>query len=100
MKKSFDQVCAEILGEILNTTTPAASAVNPQQPNQPNQQQPNQPNQQQYQKTPTPNNPQQQQGNDELMKMLQQKMQDEKFKQQLMQMLKTPQQPGAVNKVV
>lgn len=98
MKKSFDQMCAEILGEILNTTTPGASAANTQQQPQQNQnqQQPQQ-NQQQYQKTPTPNAPQQQ-GDDELLNALQQKMQDEKFKQQLLQMLKTPQQPG-VNKV-
>ena len=93
MKKTFDQICADILGETLQPNTQ----------NNANQQPPaGQQNQQQYQKTP-PIAPKQtgQQIDDELMKLLQQKMQDkakgEEFKQQLMQMLKQPQQNANVN---
>jgi len=87
MKKTFDDLIKEIVGENIMASTP----------------QPTQPGTQTYQKTssaqpvqktnPAPN-ANQQQGDEELLKVLQQKLQDEKFKQQLMQLL-NPQQPTA-----
>jgi hypothetical protein len=80
MKKTFDDLIKEIVGENLMAATP-------------------QQNSQAYQKSPSaqpiqqkPAQPNNQQGDDELLKVLQQKLQDEKFKQQLMQLL-NPQQP-------
>lgn len=89
-KKTFDELCASYLGENVPPTPAAPKLVTTPSPNQPAQ--PGQPT----------NNNQQNQNNsqindDELMKLLQQKLQDEKFKQQLAQMLNPAQQPNATN---
>jgi hypothetical protein len=82
MKKTFDDLIKEIVGENLMAATP----------------QQGQQTTQTYQKTPAaqpvqkPVQPTNQQGDEELLKTLQQKLQDEKFKQQLLQLL-NPQQP-------
>lgn len=88
MNKTFDQLVKEIVGENIMAAT---------QPNQQNQQQ----NKQQYQTTPGAQPPQQvqqnqqnQQGDEELLKTLQQKLADEKFKNQLLALLNN-QQPVA-----
>lgn len=85
MTKNFDDICKGILGEMIAAPAPQASASNQTQPAagtgaaaavQNNTQQNNQ------------------MKDDELLKMLQQKLQDQKFKQSLMQLL-NPQQPNA-----
>ena len=79
MKKTFDDLIKEVVGENLMAATP-------------------QQNSQAYQKSPSaqpvqkPVQSTNQQGDEELLKTLQQKLQDEKFKQQLLQLL-NPQQP-------
>lgn len=76
---TFEKLCNKILGEMVTgttptTTTPPIGGVKPAT-------------------APTTNTQQKPaQGDEELMQVLQQKLQDEKFKQQLMQMLKQPQQ--------
>ena len=98
MTKNFDEICKGILGEMI--TAPAQ-----QKPNQPQQpaQQPApgagapaaiQNNVQNNQNNAQQNN---QMGDDELLKLLQQKLNDEKFKQSLMQLM-NPQQPNAAIK--
>lgn len=104
MTKTFDEICNGILGEMI-------TAPNPQKPTpaQPNQQQPapntgaqaavnnNQNNNQNNaQNTSAQQN---QMKDEELLKLLQQKMQDpanQKFKEMLGQLL-NPQQPNAAN---
>jgi len=106
MSKTFDKLYNSVLRETMGTNVPVGSAANsnqpqpgqPPQPPQPQQAQTPQPgqpqtaqNNQQYQKTPTPNSTAPQPANDnDLMKALQQKMQDQQFKQQLLQMLNAP----------
>jgi hypothetical protein len=94
MTKTFDEICNGILGEMITA------------PNQ-QQQKPNQPGQQPAPAAGAPaaiqnntqNNAQQpnQMQDDELLKLLQQKLNDEKFKQSLMQLM-NPQQPNAAVK--
>ena len=120
MTKTFDEICSKILGEMI-TSNPGLSST-PQQPqagqannadnqatnnqantNQANTNQANPANPaQQYQKSPSAQqqpaaNPQPSKEDEELVKLLQMKMQDEKIKQQLMQILKHP-QTNATNK--
>lgn len=96
MSKTFDELYNSVLKETMTTNTqPTSSAPASNQPaqqnQQTNQQQPQNQNNQAYQKTPTPNTPASQQTNDnDLMKVLQQKLQDQQFKQQLLQMLNSP----------
>lgn len=99
MSNTFDNFYNSVLQEMVTNTQPTsgAPAQNTNQPQQgqqtaqPNQQPAQTSNNQQYQKTPAPNAAPNQTSNDnDLMKMLQQKLQDEKFKQQLMQMLNNP----------
>ena len=61
MKKTFDELFNEIVGEAIVNTQAPQQQQNQQQPqqNQQNQQQPQQ-NQQKYQQNPTANNPQSQ----------------------------------------
>jgi len=97
MTKTFDEICNGILSEMVTT------------PNQ-QQQKPNQPQQPAQPAAPgagapaaiqnnTQNNTQQpnQMQDAELLKLLQQKLNDEKFKQSLMQLM-NPQQPNAAIK--
>jgi hypothetical protein len=102
MTKTFDEICSNILKEMITNTADLSTSPQAQQMGaQTNQQTPNQ-NQstsQQYQKTPTPQqSPSANKENEELVKLLQQKMQDEKFKQQLLQMLQPTSQTNAANK--
>lgn len=89
MTKTFDEICKNILGEVAiapniqkpNTAQPVAPNTGAQAATQNNLQQ----------NSPTNND-------EELLKMLQQKLQDEKFKQTLLQLLNPQQQqPNAVN---
>ncbi len=78
---TFETLCNKILGEMVTGTAPSTTSPTPPvggvKPTV----------------APTSNNQQKPpQGDEELMQVLQQKLQDEKFKQQLMQMLKQPQQ--------
>ena len=88
-KKTFDELCASYLGENVPPSPAAPKLVTTPSPNQPAQPNAN------PQPTPAPSN--QQMGDDELMKLLQQKLLDTKFKQQLAQMLANPAQPNAAN---
>lgn len=98
MTKNFDEICNGILSEMVTA---------PNQQQKPNQNQPQQPGQQPAPGAGAPaaiqnntqNNTQQpnQMQDDELLKLLQQKLNDEKFKQSLMQLM-NPQQPNAAVK--
>jgi hypothetical protein len=98
MGKIFDNLYNDILKETATTTQPSSAAQAPQNPQNPQQQQqPNQ-NNQAYQKTPTPNITSPQQNNNaDLLKIVQQKMQDgqdKEFNQQLLQMLQNLKLPN------
>lgn len=82
-KKTFDEICSKILGEGV-PVSPATAGQTPVQ---------NPAIQKQTTPQPTPSANQQQINDDDLLKLLQQKLADEKFKQSLMQML-NPQANG------
>ena len=97
MTKTFDEICKGILGEMITAPTQQK----PNQPQQPAQQPAQQPTsgapaaiQNNVQNNAQQNN---QMKDDELLKLLQQKLNDEKFKQSLMQLM-NPQQPNAAIK--
>lgn len=96
--KSFDELFSQLMGENYMSSTPAQGSVTNNSTATPATSaapQGNNPSQPTNTPTATGNN---QQKEDELMKMLQQKLQDEKFKQQLLQML-NPQQNATPNRV-
>ena len=79
MTKTFDQICSEIIGEdIMSATKPQAPVAQTNVAQKPGVPQP----------TPAaPHQNQQPNEDQELLKLLQQKLADEKFKQSLLQLL-------------
>lgn len=99
MTKNFDDICKGILGEMINPTTqqpqqkPGQQVAPAPQTGAPAAVQQNQQQNQQAVQHP-------QMKDEDLLKLLQQKLTDQKFKQSLMQILNPPQQQNAANQPV